>query len=190
MTFSRLDVVESASIRNMLFHPRGHEPLHMSRPKTEGFNIGDYEMKGSPAEYQVEAVNKAVEMKSFGVFFEQRVGKTRVGIDFAGALYVKEGLRRCLIVGPVSAMQAQSAGNAGFSLARSSKVIFYSISFSLVEYKQARDRVMGRAQQSGLVTYYFITAQNTVDEKVIADIRAGIDVASQVVDRFRYYLEE
>lgn len=84
----------------------------------------------------------------------------------------------------------QSAGNAGFSLAVANRVVFYSMSFSLVEYLQAKDRVMGREQASSLVTYYFITAEKTVDNKVMRDIRKGIDVASRVANQYKYYLEE
>lgn len=83
----------------------------------------------------------------------------------------------------------QSAGNSGFSLAPASNVIFYSMTFSVLEYQQAKDRVMGREQTSPVVRYYYLAVRNTVDLKIMTDIRKGIDIASQISDRFRYYLE-
>ena len=63
-----------------------------------------YVFKTSPDPYQREAVIKALKLKRFGVFFQQRVGKTKTAIDFTGALHVGKGFTRVLVVCPVGAI--------------------------------------------------------------------------------------
>lgn len=47
---------------------------------------------------QKESLERALEKGRYGIFFEQRVGKTRVAIEFAGHKCVEENLKRILIV--------------------------------------------------------------------------------------------
>lgn len=61
-----------------------------------------YEFKTKPDPYQVDALKKALRFRKYGIFFEQRVGKTKVAIDFCGALNQKEGLNKTLILCPLS----------------------------------------------------------------------------------------
>lgn len=49
-------------------------------------------------DYQQEALEKALERKRFGVFFQQRVGKTRVALAFIANLFQQEKARTALIV--------------------------------------------------------------------------------------------
>jgi len=52
---------------------------------------------------QLKCLQRAYEhYRGFGIFFQQRVGKTRVAIDFIG-LKINEGFKRVLIVSPVCA---------------------------------------------------------------------------------------
>lgn len=57
-----------------------------------------------PAQYQFDTLRKALRRKRLGVFFEQRVGKTRVAVDFCGVLNAKFGLQKFLVVCPKSVL--------------------------------------------------------------------------------------
>jgi len=61
-----------------------------------------YTFKTEPDDFQVDALSRALKQRRFGVFFQQRVGKTKVGIDFAGALYVGKKVTRVLVVTTLS----------------------------------------------------------------------------------------
>lgn len=82
-----------------------------------------------------------------------------------------------------------STGAMGISLDRAHINIFYSLDFSLSNFQQARDRVMGRNQKSD-VTNYFIAASGTVDEKVMRTLKNDEDVASKISDNWRWIFEE
>ena len=58
-----------------------------------------------------------------------------------------------------------SAGSLGISLTAANVAIFYSHSYSSIEYQQAQDR-LHRIGQSRPVTYYHLLAEDTVDEAV------------------------
>lgn len=53
-----------------------------------------------PTAYQIQALKRALKLRRFGVFFEQRVGKSRVAIDYAAIMHQRRGLRKMLIVCP------------------------------------------------------------------------------------------
>lgn len=92
--------------------------------------------------------------------------------------------------GEVDAIVIQiSTGAMGITLDRAHINIFYSLDFSLSNFQQARDRVMGRNQKSD-VTNYFIAASKTVDEKVMRTLKNDEDVASKIADNWRWIVEE
>ncbi len=62
----------------------------------------EYKFKTSPDPHQVLALKKALKAKRYGIFFQQRVGKTKVAIDFCGVKYLSDNARRVLIVSPLS----------------------------------------------------------------------------------------
>lgn len=61
-----------------------------------------YRFKTAPDKHQFEALKMALDKRRFGIFFQQRVGKTKVAIDFAGATYLKDGHNKVLIICPLS----------------------------------------------------------------------------------------
>ena len=63
----------------------------------------EYHFVTKPDSYQYECLKRALRRKKYGIFFEQRVGKSKVGIDFAGVLAIKEGIKKVLIISPLSA---------------------------------------------------------------------------------------
>lgn len=57
-----------------------------------------------PTLYQFDALKRALKRGRFGIFFEQRVGKTRVAIDFCGVKHASEGKTKVLVICPKSVM--------------------------------------------------------------------------------------
>jgi SNF2 family DNA or RNA helicase len=82
-----------------------------------------------------------------------------------------------------------STGAMGITLDRSHINIFYSLDFSLSNYLQARDRVMGRNQKND-VTNYYLAASKTVDYKVIKTLQKDEDIASAIADKWRWFMDE
>lgn len=82
-----------------------------------------------------------------------------------------------------------ATGAMGISLATSHINIFYSLDFSLANYLQARDRVMGRKQESDVVTNYYMAVENTVDEKIIKTLQNDEDVASAIADKWQWFMD-
>jgi SNF2 family DNA or RNA helicase len=62
----------------------------------------EYKFKTPPDPHQTLALKQALKAKRFGIFFQQRVGKTKVAIDFCGVKYSSDKVRRVLIVCPLS----------------------------------------------------------------------------------------
>lgn len=60
-----------------------------------------YKFRTKPDVYQIEAFKRALTSKRFGIFFQQRLGKTKTAIDICGASYLKYGYSRVLIVCPL-----------------------------------------------------------------------------------------
>ena len=76
-------------------------------------------------------------------------------------------------------VQVQS-GSVGISLVRANVAIYYSISSSLVEYDQSRDR-LHRPGQRRPCTYIYLTCQGTIDQKILAALRARQDVIESIM---------
>lgn len=62
-----------------------------------------YTFKTMPDAYQLEALRRALKARRYGIFFQQRVGKTKVAIDFCGVVNLRYGVRKVLVVSPLSA---------------------------------------------------------------------------------------
>lgn len=78
--------------------------------------------------------------------------------------------------GQVLAVQTQS-GSVGIDLTRACTAVFYSTSWSLGEYDQARARI-DRPPQARPVVFYHLLAQGTIDMRV----RRALDSRREVVD--------
>lgn len=87
---------------------------------------------------------------------------------------------------PVLILQI-ATGAMGIALHKAHNVIFYSMDFSLANFQQARDRVMGREQKND-VTLWFMTIKGTVDEKIMRVLRKDEELASSISDRWRWLL--
>ncbi len=79
--------------------------------------------------------------------------------------------------------QIQSAG-LGITLTAADTAVFYSLDFSYANYEQARARIH-RLGQRNTCTYVHLLAQDTVDEKIMAALKAKKSVADNIVDNWR-----
>lgn len=92
--------------------------------------------------------------------------------------------------GTLDAMAVQIAtGAMGISLDRAHINIFYSLDFSLSNFQQARDRVMGRNQKND-VTNYMLAVDKTVDKKIMKTLEKDEDIASSISDKWRVIFDE
>lgn len=82
-----------------------------------------------------------------------------------------------------------ATGAMGISLDRAHINIFYSLDFSLSNFLQAKDRVMGRNQHED-VTNYLLAVEGTVDTKIMKTLKNDEDVASKISDGWRWMMEE
>lgn len=81
-----------------------------------------------------------------------------------------------------------ATGAMGISLDKAHINIFYSLDFSLSNFQQARDRVMGRNQKTD-VTNYFLAVEKTVDHKVMKTLQNDGDIAARISDSWRWVME-
>jgi SNF2 family DNA or RNA helicase len=92
--------------------------------------------------------------------------------------------------GTLDAMVVQIAtGAMGISLDRAHINIFYSLDFSLSNFQQARDRVMGRNQKND-VTNYMLAVDKTVDKKIMKTLEKDEDISSSISDKWRVIFDE
>jgi len=79
------------------------------------------------------------------------------------------------------AVQIQS-GNAGIDLTRSNIGVFYSTTLSRGEYEQCLAR-LHRPPQINKVTFYHLTARNSVDEKIYRAFERGLNIVNAILNR-------
>lgn len=79
------------------------------------------------------------------------------------------------------AVQIQS-GSSGIDLSRSNIGVFYSPTLSRGEYEQCLSR-LHRPPQINKVTFYHLTARNSVDEKIYRAFEKGKDVVNAILNR-------
>lgn len=77
----------------------------------------------------------------------------------------------------------QCAG-AGITLTAADTMIFYSLSYSYLEYEQARARIH-RIGQKNTCTYIHLLINNSIDQTVLAALEAKKDIAKLVVDNVK-----
>jgi SNF2 family DNA or RNA helicase len=82
--------------------------------------------------------------------------------------------------------QIQTAG-LGITLTAACTAIFYSMDFSLANHEQAKARIH-RIGQRYPVTYMYLLASGTVDEKIFEAVKSKKSLADQVVDDWRSVL--
>jgi SNF2 family DNA or RNA helicase len=83
----------------------------------------------------------------------------------------------------VLAVQAQAGGEA-IDLTRARYCIFYSLSFSLGEYDQARSRVH-RPGQTQPVEYIHLQADNTIDQVIMKALENRADVVGSILEELK-----
>lgn len=75
----------------------------MSLRRRKGMVPGlKYKFKTKPYRHQVKALKKLIFRRGGGLFMEMGTGKTKVALDFCGAMHVKAGVDRVVIVCPKS----------------------------------------------------------------------------------------
>lgn len=74
-----------------------------------------------------------------------------------------------------------ATGGAGITLNAASAMVFYSLSFSYMEYAQAQDRIH-RIGQRHPCHYIHLVAPGTIDEHILAALDAKHDMAVSMVD--------
>jgi SNF2 family DNA or RNA helicase len=84
--------------------------------------------------------------------------------------------------------QIQTAG-LGITLTAADTAIFYSMDFSLANHEQAKARIH-RIGQKNNVTYIYLLAKDTVDEKIFAALKSKKNVADAVVDDWQDFFDE
>jgi len=74
----------------------------------------------------------------------------------------------------------QMTAGYGITLTNANQVIYYSNSFDLEKRLQSEDRAH-RIGQINKVTYYDLTAKDTIDEKIVKTLCSKLDLAQQVL---------
>jgi SNF2 family DNA or RNA helicase len=76
------------------------------------------------------------------------------------------------------------SGGLGIDLTRARYCIFWSTGYSLGDLEQARKRVH-RPGQERPVTYYYLAAKGTIDQKIITALEKRADLISFIIDEMR-----
>lgn len=84
---------------------------------------------------------------------------------------------------PVFVGQIATAG-LGITLTAASTMVFYSLDYSMSNFEQTKARIH-RAGQHNPCTYIYLTARDTVDEKVLKALRNKANLARTLVDDYR-----
>lgn len=79
--------------------------------------------------------------------------------------------------------QIATAG-LGITLTAASTMVFYSLDYSMSNFEQTKARIH-RVGQKEKCTYYYLTARNTIDEKVLQALQDKADLARTLVDNYR-----
>lgn len=91
----------------------------------------------------------------------------------------KSGRIRYLVAHP------RSMGH-GQTLINCTDMVYYSLSYSLEEYLQSRDRIY-RYGQKNTCSYYYLIAQGTVEEAVMKAVGRKHDIAAEVIDYIKRF---
>ena len=77
-----------------------------------------------------------------------------------------------------------SAAGLGITLTAASTMVFYSLSYSMSDFEQAKARIH-RVSQTEKCHYIYLIAKNTVDRKVLRALKNKQDLAKALVDDYR-----
>ena len=77
-----------------------------------------------------------------------------------------------------------SAAGLGITLTAASTMCFFSLSYSMSDFEQAKARIH-RAGQKENCHYIYLIAKNTVDRKILRSLRNKTDLAKALVDDWR-----
>jgi SNF2 family DNA or RNA helicase len=83
----------------------------------------------------------------------------------------------------------EKAISTGIDLSAARVMVFYSVDFSLDDFNQIKDRIMGRNQKAAGVTYYYLTVKGSVDEHIYETLRNDQEISSKVADKYREILK-
>jgi len=129
--------------------------------------------------------------KAEAVLLQHVLRKFNVGY-YNGSVPEDERLkvRKDFQAGKLDAIVVQIAtGAMGVSFDTAHINVFYSLDFSLMNYLQAKDRVMGRNQTSEVVTNYYLAIDKSIDLKLINTLKNNEDFASSVSDAYKAVLK-
>lgn len=77
-----------------------------------------------------------------------------------------------------------AAAGIGITLTAASTMIFYSLDYSMSNFKQAKARIH-RVSQKENYLYVYLVAKGTVDVKVLRALRDKVNLAKSLVDDYR-----
>jgi SNF2 family DNA or RNA helicase len=77
-----------------------------------------------------------------------------------------------------------AAAGLGITLTAASTMVFYSLDYSMANFDQAKARIH-RVSQTENCQYIYLTAEGTVDRKILRSLRNKIDLAKMLVDDCR-----
>lgn len=72
----------------------------------------------------------------------------------------------------------------GLTLTAASTMVFFSLSYNMGDFDQAKARIH-RVSQTENVHYIYLCCRNTIDNKVLRSLRNKIDLAKALVDDWR-----
>ena len=76
----------------------------------------------------------------------------------------------------------------GISLDAAHINIYYSMTNSLLDFQQSRDREMGRGQNKE-VTNYLLAIRNSVDYKIVQTLKNDEDLSTSISDKWRWLMD-
>lgn len=106
---------------------------------------------------------------------ELRVGRIQ------GGMPNRDAIVRSFDAGKLDVIVAQIRSvSLGIDLAAAHVGIFYSVSFSLDDFLQAKGRLTGALRQRHDVVFYHMITRKTVDEKIYKNLKAKTNIARRI----------
>lgn len=73
------------------------------------------------------------------------------------------------------------AGGISIDLSRADTLIFYSLPHSVIDYEQAKARIIART--GGKKSFLRLVASDTVDEDILTSLEGNIELATLILER-------
>lgn len=89
-----------------------------------------------------------------------------------------------ILKGDIFVGQIAAAG-LGITLTAAHTMVFFSLSYSMSDFDQAKARIHRVGQKQDCL-YIYLVAKGTVDTKVLRSLRNKIDLAKTLVDDYRH----